>query len=129
MYGAVGGVWEFASLSFRRQWWNDVKFEDTAIIECMPLKDILDQHAGNTTYFDFFSLDIEGAEFDAMLSLDYSKVGFGVIFVEADENNIRKNHALRTFLKEKGYTFLWTRHRSDWFINNTFHSIYESVVH
>ena len=127
--GAVGGVWEFATPSFREMWWKDIKLEDTPTVECMPLKDLLEENASNTTYFDFFSLDIEGAELDALLSLDYSKVGFGVIFVEADDHNKRKTYALRTFLEQKGYIFLWSRDRSDWFINKNFHSIYEDLIH
>ena len=126
---AVGGIWEFSSPSFRDQWWKGIKLEDTPTIECEPLKDILEKHATNTTYFDFFSLDIEGAELDALLSLDYSRVGFGIIFVEADEHNKRKNNALRMFLEKQGYTFLWSKDRSDWFINNNFHSIYEDLIH
>lgn len=106
-----------------------MKLEDTTTVECMPLKDILEENASNTTYFDFFSLDIEGAELDALLSLDYSKVGFGVILIEADGHNKRKNYALRTFLEQKGYSFLWSRERSDWFINKSFHSIYENFIH
>ena len=126
---AVGGIWEFSSPSFRDQWWKGVKLEDTPKIECEPLKDILEKHATNTTYFDFFSLDIEGAELDALFSLDYSRVGFGIIFVEADGHNKMKNNALRTFLEQQGYTFLWSKDRSDWFINNNFHSIYEDLIH
>lgn len=128
--GAVGGVREFSSQSFRDTWWKGVKLENTPTIECEPLKDILEKHATNTTYFDFFSLDIEGAELDALLSLDYSRLGFGIVFVEAEEHNKRKNNALRTFLEEQqGYTFLWNKDRSDWFINNNFHSIYEDLIH
>ena len=98
-------------------------------IECEPLKDILKKHATDTTYFDFFSLDIEGAELDALISLDFSQVGFGIIFVEADEHNKRKNNALRTFLESRGYTFLWRKDRNDWFINKHFHSIYQDLIH
>jgi hypothetical protein len=127
--GPVGGIWEFAAESFRKQWWNNIEVEKAPTIECSPLKDILLDYAGNTTYYDFFSLDIEGAEFDALQSLDYSKVAFGIIFAEADEHNLRKNNALRTFLDDKGYAFLWTKDRSDWFINENFHSIYKNVVH
>ena len=103
--------------------------ENTPTIECEPLKSILENHAANTTYFDFFSLDVEGAELEALLSLDYSKVGFGIIFAEADAHNIMKNYALRTFLEQQGYIFLWSMDRSDWFINTNFHSIYENLIH
>jgi len=125
---AVGGIWEFSSKSFRNRWWQNITLEKTTEIECSPLKDVLSAHAPNTTHYDFFSLDIEGGELDALLSLDYSRVSFGIIFAEADHHNTRKNLALRMFLQSKGYTYLETNERSDWFVNNNFHSIYEDVI-
>jgi len=46
-------------------------------------------------FFDFFSLDIEGAELGAVLAIDFDLVSFGVIFVEADEHNEMKNMAIK----------------------------------
>ena len=47
------------------------------------IADIAEPHGQGleTFYFDFFSLDIEGSEFEALQSLDFSKVGFGIILV------------------------------------------------
>jgi len=125
----VSGVWEFTTDSFRRQWWKGVTIDQTTPIECRPLCDILEEHAPNQHFFDFFSLDIEGAEFMALQSLDFDKVGFGIILIEADEHNERKNMALRAFLESKGYLFIEAFERSYWFVNKEFGSIYKDVLH
>jgi hypothetical protein len=66
MNSAVGGIWEFASPSFRKKWWKDVTLDALPTIECSPLKDLIAKHVAKEAYFDFFSLDIEGAEFMAL---------------------------------------------------------------
>jgi hypothetical protein len=73
-------------------------------------------------------LDIEGAELEAIHSIDFQRVGFGIILVECDEHDELKNMALRTFLESKGYIFLMDRNRSYWFVNNNFWSIYRGLT-
>ena len=51
------------------------------------------QYAPGGTFFDSFSLDVEGAELSVVESIDFGRVGFGVIFLEADEYNKMKNLA------------------------------------
>ena len=127
---ATGGVWEFAAPSFRDFWWKGKSIDDALPIPCLPLQDILDTHLGKEKlYFDFFSLDVEGAELEVLQSLDYERVAFGVILCEADGTNELKNIALRTFLFEKGYIFLYNRDRSWWFVNIQFSHIYSALLH
>ena len=59
-----------------------------------------------SSVFDFFSLDVEGAEMSVLESIDFERTAFGVILVEADEHNEMKNLAMRQFLELRGYTFL-----------------------
>jgi hypothetical protein len=128
---AVGGIWEFAAPGFKKKWWPDIKdvnSQGVIPIECSPLQDIIDEHIGKQAYFDFFSLDIEGAEVEAMHSIDFQRVGFGIILVESDEWDALKNMALRTFLESKGYIFLMDRKRSYWFVNKNFWSIYRGLT-
>lgn len=130
--GPVGGIWEFSNEAFRQKWWKGITITDlnyVKTVECTPLKTILDNNVGNTTYFDFFSLDIEGGEYDALLSLDFNKYGFGFLVVEADDTNKLKNMALRSYLEQNGYTYLDLWNRSDWFMNRDFHSIYSELLH
>jgi len=125
---ALSGVWEFASDSYRKTWWKDATFEDTVPIECSPLQDILDKHAPHTSFFDIFSLDVEGAEFEVLQSIDFRKVGFGMIVVENDTNNPRKNLAVRGFLQENGYFMLQPLGNNDIMVNKDFGSIYKDLI-
>lgn len=123
--GAVGGIYEFMPKSFRTKWHPKVKETDLSAVKCQPLGDILRLHR----YFDFFSLDVEGGELQVLQTIDFSKVQFGVIFLEADGHNPLKNEATKSYLQAQGYRHLFTKQRSAWFINNDFHSIYEHVLY
>jgi hypothetical protein len=130
---AVGGIWEFSSPSFREQWWKGIDLNSKRVktIECRPLQDIIDQHilvGGGQFFFDFFSLDVEGAELEALQSIDFSRVGFGILFAEADAHDPAKNMAMRNLVESKGYTFLMEQSRSYWFINDKFSTIYRDLI-
>jgi hypothetical protein len=73
-------------------------------------------------------LDVEGAEFQVLESIDFDKSGFGIIFLEADEHNTRKNAACREYLFTKGYNYVGSEARSDWFINQNFATIYKKLL-
>lgn len=127
---AVGGIWEFFAPGFKAKWWpdlDDVKILNETTIECSPLQEIIDEHIGNLVYFDFLSLDIEGGELEAIQSIDFQRVGFGIILVESDEWDQLKNMALRTFLESQGYLFIMDRRRSYWFVNKNLWSIYKGI--
>jgi hypothetical protein len=124
----VHGVWEFVPESFRLEWWKGATIDQTTPMECMPLRDILDKHVPNQRYFDFFSLDIEGAEFLALQSLDFDRVGFGIVLVEADQHNELKNLAVRALMESKGYLFMDSWGRSYWFVNREFGTIYKDLL-
>jgi FkbM family methyltransferase len=127
---AVSGVWEFASDTFRQYWWKDiaVDLKDTIPIQCEPLRDILAKHSADISYFDIFSLDVEGAELEVLQSIDFTMAGFGVVLVEADQHNVTKNKAVRTLLRQNGYIYFNNYERSDWFVNERFNDIYANVM-
>lgn len=129
--GAVGGIYEFAAPSFRKKWWGSISLNDPRVeeIDCGPLDSLLKDHAPNTTFFDFFSLDVEGAELSALRSIDFDRVGFGVIFAEADKHSDAKNTAVRTLLERNGYIYLEDYQRSQWFINRWFDEIYKGLIY
>lgn len=125
----IRGFVEFAPESFAKQWWTKEQIEAAIEVKCRPLKDILMDTVGPEFHFDFFSLDIEGAEFDALSSLDFDLVSFGILLVEADKHNELKNIVLRSKLESNGYTFIMDSSRSYWFINNDFGRIYSHLIH
>ena len=78
-----------------------------------------------------FTLDVEGAEYSVLQSINFDLVGFGIILVEADddENNPMKNMAARNLLESNGYLFLRDKDRSSWFVNKDFGTIYKEMIH
>jgi len=126
---AVRGFVEFAAESFQKQWWTKQQIKDAIKVQCRPLKDILIDTVGPEFHFDFFSLDIEGGELQALSSLDFDLVSFGIILVESDESNQLKNMAVRSKLEANGYTFFMDLARSYWFVNKDFERIYRDLIH
>lgn len=122
--GAVTGVLEFMAPSFVREW-HPENAKHTKI-RCEPLSNILEQSSLNikTTLIDLLSLDVEGAEFEVLKTIDFDKVEFGIIFYEADEHNPLKNQAMITFLEERGYRFLDHKLRSNFHVNIRWHHVY-----
>ena len=95
------------------------------------MTDLLLSHVQPTTYFfDFWSLDVEGAELEVLQSLDWDTFSFGVLLIEANGKSARKELAIRTFLeKQQGYAFLGEEHHSAWFVHPRFAEIYADVLY
>jgi FkbM family methyltransferase len=126
---ATGGFQEFAAPSFQKQWWSEEMIRNATVVMCETLEQILLEKVGSGFYFDFFTLDVEGAEYAVLQSINFDLVGFGVIVVEADTHNKRKNMAVRTFLESNGYIYLEENGRSYWFVNKDFWIIYKEFIH
>ena len=128
-HGAVSGIHEFAEESFRTKWWSQDLLANKTAIECLPLTQILQQHVGDRFFFDFFSLDVEGGEFEVLKTLDFHKYKFGIILVESGGENAIKNLIIKSLLQLNGYGYIMEDRRSLWFMNNYFHQIYERALH
>ena len=151
--GLVNGVWEFASEEYRKKVWPKIKDPSPLkTVPCWPMADILDQHlakeprvarlqlaagaadgTGNDQsihyFFDFFSLDVEGAEFSVLQSIDWSRTAFGVLFVESVYKNQseERTDTITKFLTEKGYTFIGEKNGSLWYQHKDYQKIYDAV--
>lgn len=126
--GAVSGFVEFAAESFKEQWWSENDIKNAKLVKCRTLKNVLLEAVGENYFFDFFSLDIEGAELMALMSIEFDLVSFGVIFVEADKHNEAKNTAVKMHLAKNGYAFVKNTRGSDWFVNMNFEEIYKDII-
>ena len=126
---AVGGFQEFAAPSFQKRYWSEEEIRNAQIVKCETLENILLDNVGPGFYFDFFSLDVEGAEYSVLQSMNFNLVGFGVIFVEADVHNPTKNMAVRELLESNGYMYLEDEKGSSWFVNKDFWIIYKELIH
>lgn len=127
---AVSGIYEFATPSFRERWWGkNVSLDDPRVqeIDCDTLDGLLLKNAKNVKFFDFLSLDVEGAELAVLKSIDFDRVGFGIIFAETSDN-MQKNLAVRSLMESKGYFFIDDNARSYWFANLKFYEIYKDLI-
>ena len=125
----VTGVLDFMAPSFVAGWHGGDKSHITKI-GCEPLSKILERStlATKTTTIDFLSLDVEGAEFEVLKTIDFENVEFGVIFYEADDHNPLKNQAMITFLEERGYSFREHTLRSNFHVNTNWHDMYSDFL-
>lgn len=126
--GAVTGILEFMAPTFRERW--HPKEATMMKIRCEPLSHILKTSSLDTStkIIDFLSLDVEGAEFEVLKTVDFLSVEFGVIFYEADGHNPLKNQAMIAFLEERGYTFREHTLNSNFHVNVKWHALYSAFL-
>lgn len=149
----VGGIWEFSSEAHRKQHWPGMTLYNTIPIKCSSLQTIIDKTVavGKKHFFDLAVLDLEGAEYSALLGVDFDKISFGVIILErSDSGSI--NTQTEDLLRSKGYRvynvasecdFLYATDLSNnttdaplpppddpnvWFIHQDFREIYSQVI-
>lgn len=125
-FGPLGGIYEFTAPSYREKLWHDVRLDDPAMheIQCDTLDSLLRKNAPEVKYFDFFSLDVEGAELSVVKSVDWERVGFGVIVVEADMRDREKDMQVKQLILSKGYQLMALHGKSFYFLNSHFEEIY-----
>ena len=121
----VDGIYEFMSKSFLKKHYPDLDTKRMRKIKCKPLSLIIEESSfAKNEVIDFLSIDVEGAEFEVLKTLDFNKHQFGVIFYEADGSNPQKDSDMKTRLEMHGYPFQVYAKGSNWHINANFHYIY-----
>eukprot|EP00963_Diacronema_lutheri_P012424 scaffold1733_cov450-Pavlova_lutheri.AAC.1 len=98
------GIYEFLSPSYRKRFHGQVKETELPTVTCRPLSSIL-QDAGYT-YFDFFTLDVEGSELQVLHTIDFSEVSFGVLVVEFNVHFQEIHAKIEGLLNAKGYVLI-----------------------
>jgi hypothetical protein len=68
---------------------------------CIPLQSIID--STGLLDINLFSLDVEGAEYAVLTTIDWSVTNFEVIVVELDAGNPTKDQQVRDLLERNGY--------------------------
>lgn len=129
---AAGGIWEYSSAAHRDQHWQGMDIYQTIPVQCTPLQSILDHALGTRKYFfDFAVLDLEGAEFTALLGIDYNRISFGVIIVERN-NDANINKKVSELLGAHGYILFNVERECSlqnlWFTHENFREIYSKLT-
>lgn len=82
-------------------------------IDILPLSEIFEKHLPQNTTIDFLNIDVEGLDYDVLLSNNWDKYKPKVILIEEHtEIDQLNNSPIYLFLKEKGYRFFAKTHRT-----------------
>ncbi len=74
-------------------------------VPCLPLRDVLAQHAGSTP-IDFMTIDVEGLEVDVLLSNDWTRFAPRVVVAEMRQTSFESVSSTPAgqLLREHGYS-------------------------
>jgi hypothetical protein len=70
--------------------------------------------AGAPSFIHFLSLDIEGAELDALRGVPFDKYRFGAMAIEHNDEEPKRSDLLK-FLEERGYRRVHTYKQDDFY--------------
>lgn len=127
----VRGIYETMSQDFLKQWYphlmDEKATEDLPEVLCLPLDAVLNPLG--IWHVNFFVLDVEGAELAVLKAIDFSRLSFDVLCVEADGMSPEKDAAVVDLLVSKGYAYHGhvrkpgrpaRIRRNDWFVREGF---------
>ena len=104
------------------KWPDDENFwKSMTPILCIPMSKILRQ--AFVTHVDFFILDVEGAEYDILQSIDWDNFSASVLCIETEVAYRPPGYAetIRDYLAPRGYIVAAPRKgRNTWFMKKDF---------
>jgi hypothetical protein len=86
----------------------------TPKVACMGLQTVLDLL--QLHHISFLSLDVEGAEFEVLKTLNLSKIVIDVVCIEASGHEPAKEDRIRQYMLSNGFKFDGHVHQNDWFV-------------
>lgn len=114
-----GGVAEFMTPDFIQKFHPQMNISKLPVIPCLPLSEILEQF--DIVHVQFLSLDVEGAEMMVLRTINFGRIRFDVLVVEAQQNeDAPVNDEIEVFMASKGYDFHGTVARNKWFVHPSF---------
>jgi FkbM family methyltransferase len=106
--GELGGVADTLGV------WKETASAAPAVeLRTVTLAEILER-AQAPSFIHFLSLDIEGAELEALRGLPFERYRFGAMAIEHNEEEPKRTDIM-TFLAERGYRRIHTRLQDDFF--------------
>ena len=102
--GSVGGARELFDSKFIQRWYLEHQ-PKTIKLTCVSLTSLLSlvQERSGVSCYDFFSLDVEGAELSVVSTLDFDRFHFRVIVIEEAGYNRTREEAVAAIVMSHGY--------------------------
>jgi hypothetical protein len=103
--GATAGAVKYFAPAFYKRWYVTPNPDRKLTLQCQSLSSILEtvHRRSGVNCYDFFSLDVEGAELSVVQTIDFTRFHFKVIVVEEDGSNVTREEALADILRSNGY--------------------------
>jgi FkbM family methyltransferase len=108
--GYLGGIDEHID-----RWRDEVADKQVIELETTTLDDIL-ARAGAPSFIHYMSLDVEGAELEALRGVSFDRYRFGVLSIEHNFEEPKRSQ-VRTFLDAKGYGRVHTIEQDDFYMD------------
>ncbi len=105
------------NLSKEREANTHYKIINTVELPINSLADILDKYLINSVSIDFLSIDVEGFDYDVLLSNNWQKYKPKIILVETSviDTNDELNSPISKFLGEMGYSLVAKTYRTSFY--------------
>jgi len=116
--GVVSGIFEFMSPAFLETFHRNQATTVKTPIQCIGF-DVLFANLA-LRHIDLFSLDVEGAELQALQTFPFDKISVSVWLVEADNTNVTKNAQVRQLLRSKGFNLFGKIEITEIFVSRNF---------
>lgn len=107
--GQIGGI-----TSHLERWKEDARNADVVELTTVTLAEIL-RRAHAPSFIHFISLDIEGAELEALQGFPFDAYAVGALAIEHNYEQPKRTR-IEEFLKEKGYTREWSWMQDDFYV-------------
>ena len=100
---ATSGDIHSMSEGYKKEFHSNAKIEDCYEVKCRTLSSIFIE--SGVSAIDLFSLDVEGAELEALSTIDWDKIRINLFLIELDGSDQTKDEECRKVLKEHGFEF------------------------
>ena len=112
--GATLAATDFIADSYAKQW--NKKRNRVISVPCTTMTTYL--LSANITHVNFFSLDVEGAEFEVLSTIDFNLVTIDTFWIELDNHDPQKNWKVQILLSNLGYVEKFTIGANSLFVLN-----------
>jgi FkbM family methyltransferase len=119
--GVVSGIFEFMSPAFLGSFHQGAATAVKTPLQCMGFDALFEDAAlRHIRRVDLFSLDVEGAEFQALQTFPFDRISVSVWLIEADNSNLPKNAKVHALLKAKGFQLFGKIEITEVFVSREF---------
>lgn len=95
--------------------------EESHVVQCRTISSMLEE--AKVDHIDFWTLDVEGAEFTVLTTFDWERVAVHVLVIENDKDESVEFNRRHDFLKSKGMNYFGPLYNNELWVNPNYPDI------